>query len=621
MYTTPPIYDAPPIYGWIDQYLSYPGAVDLCDIASDKERWKAISKHLLSHKGLQSKNYSSYPEFLNAVANRDVTVNQQKKAIHTESTDILSHFREINELLIHSNQKRDIFPFPTDNSTVYQSFKDAVTEKIVSSWKPQEKVFLSADSTKETLDTLIQYFSAYDPNQRIVIFSGRKYRTPSEITGSDSLDKFLNSESNIMVIPYDVAVAKCRNRDQAFFFFCGQSRYLFFLDAACILNDSWDDNLNYFADLFLRNYFPNPFPNPSKIFLSNSMEEFYDFFQQINLSSKEFSPNPNTLLALPMDYTFLEPVLYENLTAICPEIQKKSAYEKWLVFVNTAVDGIRLEAQLQGNHIDACFLYEEDAAAYEELIQQQKSNCRVLIVETKLCSNLSITDPTLKNIVLPFASISSIKQMLQVKQRTPNETVRVYFEDANAEKVLDFLQESIHQSLNVMARVHAGQNAANRFFNLPACYHAYYQICFSLYLLQKMQTDPKQSYIKILLSHLSGKEPSAAVPKINAPQTFQELIEEAKVQLAAYLETLTPLALISPDENGSFDQLQTLKQKINTLHKLVYGRILDDKWKDTSRFFPEAKLNAFLSSLSLPYTIQSNSKNGVRTTIVPNIPK
>ena len=295
--------------------------------------------------------------------------------------------------------------------------------------------------------------------------------------------------------------------------------------------------------------------------------------------------------------------------------------EKWLVFVNTAVDGIRLEAQLQGSHIDACFLYEEDAAAYEELIQQQKSNYRVLIVEARLCSNLSITDPTLKNIVLPFASISSIKQMLQVKQRTPNETVRVYFEDANSEKVLDFLQESIHQSLNVMARAHAGQNDANRFFNLPACYHAYYQICFSLYLLQKMQTDPKQSYIKILLSHLSGKEPSAAVPKINAPQTFQELIEEAKVQLAAYLETLTPLALISPDENGSFDQLQTLKQKINNLHKLVYGRILDDKWKDTSRFFPEAKLNAFLSSLSLPYTIQSNSKNGVRTTIVTNITK
>ena len=295
--------------------------------------------------------------------------------------------------------------------------------------------------------------------------------------------------------------------------------------------------------------------------------------------------------------------------------------EKWLVFVNTAVDGIRLEAQLQGNHIDACFLYEEDAAAYEELIQQQKSNCRVLIVEARLRSNLSITDPTLKNIVLPFASISSIKQMLQVKQRTPNETVRVYFEDANAEKVLDFLQESIHQSLNVMARAHAGQNAANRFFNLPACYHAYYQICFSLYLLQKMQTDPKQSYIKILLSHLSGKEPSAAIPKINAPQTFQEIIEEAKVQLAAYLETLTPLALVSPDESGSFDQLQTLKQKINTLHKLVYGRILDDKWKDTSRFFPEAKLNAFLSSLSLPYTIQSSSKNGVRTTIVTNITK
>lgn len=585
MYTTPPIYDAPPIYGWIDQYLSHPNAVDLCDIASDKETWKAISKHLLSHKELQSKNYSSYPEFLNAVTNRDV------------------------------------FPFPTDNSTVYQSFKDAVTEKIVSSWKPQEKVFLSADSTKETLDTLIQYFSAYDPNQRIVIFSGRKYRTLSEITGSDSLDKFLNSESNIMVIPYDVAAAKCRNRDQAFFFFCGQSRYLFFLDAACILNDSWDDNLNYFADLFLKDYFPNPFPNPSKIFLSNSMEEFYDFFQQINLSSKEFSPNPNTLLALPMDYTFLEPVLYENLTAICPEIQKKSAYEKWLVFVNTAVDGIRLEAQLQGNHINACFLYEEDAAAYEELIQQQKSNYRVLIVEARLCSNLSITDPTLKNIVLPFASISSIKQMLQVKQRTPNETVRVYFEDANSEKVLDFLQESIHQSLNVMARAHAGQNAANRFFNLPACYHAYYQICFSLYLLQKMQTDPKQSYIKILLSHLSGKEPSAAVPKINAPQTFQEIIEEAKVQLAAYLETLTPLALVSPDESGSFDQLQTLKQKINTLHKLVYGRILDDKWKDASRFFPEAKLNAFLSSLSLPYTIQSSSKNGVRTTIVTNITK
>ena len=94
----------------------------------------------------------------------------RKKAIHTESTDLLSRFREINELLIHSNQKRDIFPFPTDNSTVYHSFKDAVTEKIVSSWKPQEKVFLSADSTKETLDTLIQYFSAYDRTNELSSF-------------------------------------------------------------------------------------------------------------------------------------------------------------------------------------------------------------------------------------------------------------------------------------------------------------------------------------------------------------------------------------------------------------------------------------------------------------------
>lgn len=53
MYTTPPIYDAPPIYGWIDQYLSYPGAVDL------------VTSHLTRKHGKQflnicflTKNYS-----------------------------------------------------------------------------------------------------------------------------------------------------------------------------------------------------------------------------------------------------------------------------------------------------------------------------------------------------------------------------------------------------------------------------------------------------------------------------------------------------------------------------------------------------------------------------------
>ena len=79
-----------------------------------------------------------------------------------------------------------------------------------------------------------------------------------------------------MVIPYDVAAAKCRNRDQAFFFFCGQSRYLFSWMLR-ILNDSWDDNLNYFADLFLRDYFPNPFRIHRKYFYLTLWKNFMIF--------------------------------------------------------------------------------------------------------------------------------------------------------------------------------------------------------------------------------------------------------------------------------------------------------------------------------------------------------
>ena len=126
--------------------------------------------------------------------------------------------------------------------------------------------------------------------------------------------------------------------------------------------------------------------------------------------------------------------------------------------------------------------------------------------------------------------------------------------------------------------------------------------------------DIKSDFIKILLTHLDIEDKYDDVIDITV-KTSEEEIEEAKAEFSEYLDSLTGIDIISPDENGSCDNFLELKRKINEMYKISHdGKPLDIQWKSEKRFFSEEKVKALFSELSLPYAIESLSSKGKRTT-------
>lgn len=251
-------------------------------------------------------------------------------------------------------------------------------------------------------------------------------------------------------------------------------------------------------------------------------------------------------------------------------------------------------------------------------------------------------DDNVKHIVVPFAPMSIVKQLLGRKRVSENETVKVYFPDVSCKNVkkryrdcikncmelinLEFnMQQSVLCQLNGLVNsspskyyyVFPDNSFINAQFNYPAIYKLYYDTCFYIFALQRMNPeskDTKSDFVKILLRHLDIEDKYDDVIDITV-KTSKEEIEESKAAFSEYLESLIGIDIVSPDENGSFEKFLELKGKINEMYKISHdGKSLHTQWNTKDRFFPEEKMKAFFSELNLPYTISSSSSKGKRIT-------
>ena len=269
------------------------------------------------------------------------------------------------------------------------------------------------------------------------------------------------SYRNIMMISYQCAALKCLYPDTNFLDFFSHARYLIFDEAHYILDDApYNKGISFFVQTFLE----NQFPAATKIFMSGTMEEVYEYVQLLNAFPEEpidiikekklldekgsnnnphklirdlqHCQSPNSILSLPTDYSYIEPYQYKKTEDICTEISKSPSYEKWLIFVKCIEDGAKLKGKLDVVcNGSVCFLSsenkkkDENAEIYNRLILECKFDCRVLIATTVIYNGINIKDDAVKHIVLPFTSMSVTKQLLGRKRMTENETVKVYFPD------------------------------------------------------------------------------------------------------------------------------------------------------------------------------------------------
>lgn len=365
--------------------------------------------------------------------------------------------------------------------------------------------------------------------------------------------------------------------------------------------------------------------------------------------------NINSVLSLPTDYSYIQPYRYTKTEDICLRVAQTPIDEKWLIFVKSIEEGASLKSKLQnicGNSI--CFLSadnkadDENKEIYNQLIRECRFDCRVLIATTVIYNGINVKDNNVKHIVVPFAPMSVVKQLLGRKRMAENETVKVYFPDVSCKNVKKRYHDCIKDCMEIInLNFNMQQNAAcqlnglvNSFtskyyylspngssannymsaqFNYPAIYKLYYDSCFYIFALQKINPeskDTKSDFVKILLRHLDIENKYDDVIDITV-KTSKEEIEEAKAAFSEYLESLIGIDIVSSNENNSYEKFLELKSKINEMYKIIHNnKPLDTQWKNKDRFFSEEKVKAFLLELSLPYEIQSESSKGKRITKV-----
>ena len=146
----------------------------------------------------------------------------------------------------------------------------------------------------------------------------------------------------------------------------------------------------------------------------------------------------------PLDYSYVTPYYFSDYTVLLDEI--KRTRDKWLIFIDMKEDGIDLVARLDQMGVTAVYLSAEtrrdkDTDAYQEccnIVKSQKYSCKVLVATSVLDCGVSISDSSVKNIVIGHSEKTTFLQMLGRRRVHPGESLNLYIKNFSATTINSF---------------------------------------------------------------------------------------------------------------------------------------------------------------------------------------
>ena len=183
----------------------------------------------------------------------------------------------------------------------------------------------------------------------------------------------------------------------------------------------------------------------------SALNPWYQDMESMFDSHKAF----NYYYSFPPDYSYAEPVYFDEYEELLPEVSKNDQ-EKWLIFVDSEEDGIRMQSKLEEmlkmtmdhpEEINVIFLSSKKIREnrtcreiYNAIIENEFFPVKVLIATSVLDCGINICDPQVRNVVISNANESTFLQMLGRKRVASHEKIRLYI------KTYQFL--SIHNRFN-----------------------------------------------------------------------------------------------------------------------------------------------------------------------------
>lgn len=665
-----------------------------------EHRMKTIIENLATDEELSAECYDDYIAFDNYI-NRDYYCYQ----VFVESPPVKMDFEYIQPMQYgplsidfnEMNQNQPVVPpepqyksfcrLPSVPDYEHQYVSDVLTRDTVNSWKPGDRVFLSAGTGKGKNTFIKEILLKYSSGEKIVIFENRESLLSQQILDMvksidpDALQyQNLSKENmvifgrkrNIMLISYQKAALKCILGDQSFSQFCYEARYFVFDEIHYILDDSKiNKGIHFFVKCFLRQ---NCFSNSIKLFLSGSMEEVFVFLQKNNplymdyrnmaddpinrtsvqgwITENAVNRCPDHMLHMPTDYSYIKPCMYQNLEDIAERISESDLDEKWLVFVESKVQGELLLKNLLDQYDmeenDVKFLHadnknsRENKNVYRELVRDEIFNCRVLIATTVIYNGVNIKDRHLKHIVLPFTTVSVAKQLIGRKRMKQGEKVSVYVPVVPEEKVTKRLCECIQdyydiigyyrnpftKSLIQLNRLTQGDpdyicvSSMNGYdckgaqcysltteCNNPAVEKLHFDTVYYLFLYQKMSHKGEKAYAEVLLQHL-GIYGDSKVENI-VRMTDDEIRQQLQKEIEIYLEQSVDHPIEEEaNENGKYPLIGEFCKKMNEFSMRFDGKSISSHWQDHSRFISQKEFADFLQKLNIKFEINLKKHRG-----------
>lgn len=346
----------------------------------------------------------------------------------------------------------------------------------------------------------------------------------------------------------------------------------------------------------------------------------------------------NSILVIPTDYSYINPLIYNEYADLMPKIAEST--DKWLIFVNTIAHGEELKATLNSRYGEntAVFIHAENknkeaSEFYEELLTQEKVSVKVLIATTVIYKGVNIKDSELKNIVLPVATMHTIKQLIGRKRIDSETELNVYFpvssqsdikknfrrcleklsaclreRNSNVFRTAAVLNQLIPDS-SVFSYVMQTQfNNLNPVFSTLAWSKVHFDAMFYLYTLRRYQNEPNTAYVSVLLDglNISDKIDSVIENYRNSQKDTHQRIEET---LQSLLERYADNPIIDQCINGEYNRIPDFTSEFNKIYKELKKENFDRQWKSRKRTVSAGKFNSFIEEMELPYCIEIESKN------------
>lgn len=435
-------------------------------------------------------------------------INKLEKQKLEPTSHILKKAETNNVLQLTENDEDNIASFKNDfPKEKYVS--DIISSEIINKWSPEDNVFISAGTGRGKnffiKNKLISNGKTLIFENRNSLMSQQKKEFIENIFSNNGFNLsfenpyFVNNNNSVMLISYQYASkliqqiqSGINTMDTATFSdFLQSARYFVFDEIHYLIDDAqFNKEISFFTNFIFNSKFSS-----TKIFMSGSMEEVYLYLKKYfypnlnktedkrifsklyNLTDKNINSIPhikftgqfqnlihqNYILNMPTDYKYITPLAYRSVTDdVYNKILSTKEDEKWLIFVSSKKEGKKLLNSLNKNDDIAVFINADNKesskinrAEYNDIINGDKFNCRVLITTTLLYNGINIKDPSLKHIVVPETTVSIMKQLIGRKRINYDDTiidnsVNVYFPISSRNYFYNNLKGNLRKFIEIL---------------------------------------------------------------------------------------------------------------------------------------------------------------------------